>query len=187
MATYTVTVDWGARSEALRAMHTNLKPAKSFLLTTAGAPVTVGALTTAQVAGWDTAVPTPLAVTPVPRTYTATAAVPDSTAFVRLHFALRLTIGSATATCLEFRQLLQLGTGGALMPSQHSFENVVYQPSAAGPVRLTDGGPTRRILVDASPLVSLTATSVRPRYYGSGYPRTSRRLVAHENHTSVGS
>jgi len=62
----TVTLDWGARSEQLRATYAKLNGGvKSFLLTKAPLPVKVGTLPAAQAPQWDTVTVTPLAVTPV--------------------------------------------------------------------------------------------------------------------------
>jgi hypothetical protein len=158
----TVTLDWGARSEQLRVRYSALNARKSFLLANAPTPVVVGVVAAAQAAQWDTVTPTPVAVTPVAGTSTATAAIPDTATLVRLDFSLRLTIGSATATCLEFRQLFSVGAGGSLMPSQYSFQNAAFRAgsasAASSPVPVP---PTaRRTILGASPLVTVTAAKV---------------------------
>ncbi|MDD5322010.1 MAG: hypothetical protein PHD43_15645 [Methylococcales bacterium] len=159
MTEFKVTFDWGARSETLRSLHAPLKATKSFLLTTAPLPVGVGIIPIGQAALWDTVDTVTVPLMAIANTYTAQATIPDSAALIRLDFKLQLTIGTATATCLEFRQFFSVGTGGALMPTQYSFAEIEYKNSPSGPVH----GPSaakRRILLGTCPLVSVRATKV---------------------------
>lgn len=157
-----VTLDWGARSERLRTLHANLGRARSFLLTKAPMPVALGALTASQVTSWDTATVTPIPVTPISGTFTATAALPAGTTHVRLDFDLKVTIGAATASCLEFRQLFKVGTGDALMPSQYAIQDHLFKTATAeGATPPTPvPGATRRIMIGACPLLAVTTTGV---------------------------
>lgn len=157
-----VLLNWGERSERLRALHANLGGAKSFLLTKAPTPVTLGALTAAQVPSWDSAAATPIPVNAVSGTFTATATIPPGTTHVRLDFDLTITIGSATASCLEFRQLFTVGTGDVLMPIQYSIQDHLFKAStAAGSSPPTPApGARRRVMLGACPLLTATATSV---------------------------
>jgi len=159
MGDVVVTWDWGARSETLRQMHASLQAKKSFLLTTAPLPVSVGVLDTAQIAGWDAAVPTPLTTTAVAGTYTAKTSIPASAAYVRLDFKLQLTIGGTTATCLEFSQLFSVGADGALLPTQYSFADITYENRTSGPAQKIS--PTRRIMLGACPLLTVLATGAQ--------------------------
>jgi hypothetical protein len=137
-------------------MHGSLNATKSFILTKAPLPVELGVLNAADVAQWDTATPTTLIVTPVANTYTANSVIPDTAALVRLDFRLQVTIGAATATCIEFRQLFAISAQGALLPNSYSFENIVYNPSTSGPVRATGVFPPRRVFLGTCPLLSVT-------------------------------
>lgn len=156
-----ITINWGARSESLRQAHSSLNPGKSFLLQNAPLPVELGTLTLAQVAQWDTATPIALKVMPASNSQIARAGMLANTTHVRLDFQLKLTIGSASATCLEFRQLFSVGSGGVLMPSQYSFEDFSYVPSVNGPVRKPGISPNgRRSFLGACPLLTVMTTTV---------------------------
>ena len=126
-----VTLDWGSRSERLRTLHKNLGGARSYLLTKAPTPVALGALTASQIVSWQMATVTPILVTPVSGTFTATAALPASTTHVRLDFDLKVTIGAATASCLAFRQLFTVGPGDVLMPVYKSIQDHLFKAATA--------------------------------------------------------
>lgn len=157
-----VTFDWGARSDELRKQYAKLGATRSSLLTKAATQVAVGTLTKAEATAWDTANPAALPMTAVAGRSAVFTTVPDTADFIRLDFTLSLTIGSATATCLEFRQLFAVGAGGALMPRSHSFEDAAFKagpgPGATSPVRVAPGG--RRVVLGASPLIGVTTTAV---------------------------
>jgi hypothetical protein len=157
-----ITLDWGARSEQLRALHAALGGKKSFLLVNAATPVALGTLTASQTTSWDTANVSALTVTWVSGTYKATVTVPGGVSHVRLDFDLSVTIGANTASCLEFRQLFAVGANGVLMPSQYSFHDHVFLagsgPGATSPIPVRP--PRRRTVLGACPLLSVTATSV---------------------------
>ncbi|MGH3679051.1 MAG: hypothetical protein ACRDT2_01810 [Natronosporangium sp.] len=154
-----VVIDWGARSEALRTRHAKLGAVRSFLLAAAPNPVALGtmAVTDTGVA-WDLAPMAGLAVTPVAGQSRATATVPDGTRFLRLDFRLSATIGGASATVLEFRQLFEIGSGGALLPQRYSMEDVDWRAGSGtgspAPVRVLGG---RRSFLGTCPLLRVTA------------------------------
>ena len=163
MADRTFVVDWGVRSEQLRARFADLGARKSFLLTGAPTPVTAVAVPPAQVAQWDAVAGTPLTVTPVPNTFRVNLTVPDTVTMLRLDFSLKVSVDGKTATCLEFHQLFQVGPGATLSPTQYAFTSVELTtgpgPGATAPLLVPTGG-ANRIVLGACPLVRVTTTTV---------------------------
>ncbi|WP_338763706.1 hypothetical protein V7968_37750 [Nocardia vulneris] len=156
MADFTITVDWGARSEQVRRQHSDLRAQRSFLLAEAPLPVAVGVVEAAQAAQWDTATLTPLPVTSVTGASKATVTIPGTAKQIRLDFELRVTIGGTTSTCLAFRQLFTVAASGALAPHQYSFAQLEVHPSSGGFPHTPTVVPTvRRSFLGASPLVTV--------------------------------
>jgi hypothetical protein len=156
---FVVTWDWGARSESLRRTHAALGATKSFLLTTVPMPVSVVVVESRDIARWDEVTSPSLATTPVPDTYTAKTTIPDIARYVRLDFKIRLTIGSATATCLDVHQLFVITVGDLLQPLQYSFPAATYGLGTSGPVSSIPA--QRRRVIGTSPLIAVTTGGVQ--------------------------
>jgi hypothetical protein len=162
----TLTVDWGARSQALQAKLSTASGPSFLIASPGGSPVTIGLVADADLPSWDTATTTSVAVTrkgtdtKVKATFPPLVGPAANHLNVRLDFSLTVTAGGQSAVVLSFSQLLLLDSSNALTAQQCAIDNTFLTPGANGPVKGSPAGapapPVHRTFPGAHALVTIS-------------------------------
>ena len=165
----TLTVDWGARSQALQAKLSTASGTSFLIASPSGSPVTVGTVADADLASWDTATTTSVPVTRNGTDTKVKATFPPllgpsapNHLNVRLDFSLTVTAGGQSAVVLSFSQLLLLDSSNALTTQNCAIDNTFLTPGSNGPVKGSPSGapapPVHRTFPGSHPLVTINQT-----------------------------